>query len=134
MSSFRELFVGLVFYRGIIKQKLLTSEFIISRIFQHHQYSNMESSKIWMNMFICIVGENLDWKEKRDMMLTFLSATDSEEPRAMICTLGSFCPRMSAKIRLLVLVPSSNQNMFHLMGPLIRPQPQLINWFRKKVN
>ena len=134
MSSYRELFVGLVFYRGIIKQKLLTSEFIISRIFQHHQYSNMESSKIWMNMFICIVGEILI--EKRDM-LTFSFSPVS--PRfcaacAMVCTLGSFCPRMSAKIRLLVLVPSSNQNMFHLMGPLIRPQPQLINWFRKKVN
>ena len=37
-------------------------------------------------------------------MLTFLSATDSEEPRAMICTLGSFCPRMSAKIGLLVVL------------------------------
>ena len=39
-------------------------------------------------------------------MLTFLSLQRMKEaePCAMICTLGSFCPRMSAKIRVLVVL------------------------------
>ena len=95
-----------IFHRGIIKQKLLASEFI-SRVFQHHQYSNMELIQIWMNMFICIVGEILIEKREREEYVNFSlpQILRRLKPCAMICTLGSFCPRMSAKIRLLVLFP-----------------------------
>ena len=80
--------------------RIYKQSFPTPSIFQYGAYSNM-NEHVYLHCW-----RNLDWKEREGYVnFSLPQILRRLKPCAMICTLGSFCPRMSAKIRLLVLFP-----------------------------